>query len=348
MSLKARYDDMNDVKANVVPLGHGEIKSALKNQSEAVFIEEKKMGPDKSVFVKKSLIDIALEFKDKADEIKNKEDLNKEFILDTIESDIENESMENKAISIENESIENKTTSIENESIENKTTSIENESIENNATSEESNNNEIDKSVLPTNTILVENVVPVEVQIEEQENNIENNVELEETQQALNSVRNAVSKSINSSIEDTDSNKDSDKLNADSNQITEDIENFKNIFYELKNMTESLVSESIENKIIEIAAELAGYQIDKMPEKYEKKIKSFLKNINCFDEKIAIETNDQDYKALSKIEDFKNLNKDIKFIPNSQISRGDVILNCDGMYYSEKTVKKNQGVKKIK
>jgi hypothetical protein len=328
MSLKARYDDMNDVKANVVPLGHAEIKSALKNQSEAVFIEEKKMGPDKSVFVKKSLIDIALEFKDKADEIKNKEDLNKEFILDTIESDIENES------------------------IENKTTSIENESIENKATSEESNNNEVDKSVLPTNTTLVENVVPVEVQIEEQENNIENNiennVELEETQQALNSVRNAVSQSINSSIEDTDSNKDSDKLNADSNQITEDIENFKNIFYELKNMTESLVSESIENKIIEIAAELAGYQIDKMPEKYEKKIKSFLKNINCFDEKIAIETNDQDYKALSKIEDFKNLNKDIKFIPNSQISRGDVILNCDGMYYSEKTVKNNQGVKKIK
>jgi len=328
MSLKARYDDMNDVKANVVPLGHAEIKSALKNQSEAVFIEEKKMGPDKSVFVKKSLIDIALEFKDKADEIKNKEDLNKECSLDTIESDIENESMENKAISIENESIENK------------------------ATSEESNNNEIDKSVLPTNTTLVENVVPVEVQIEEQENNIENNiennVELEETQQALNSVRNAVSQSINSSIEDTDSNKDSDKLNADSNQITEDIENFKNIFYELKNMTESLVSESIENKIIEIAAELAGYQIDKMPEKYEKKIKSFLKNINCFDEKIAIETNDQDYKALSKIEDFKNLNKDIKFIPNSQISRGDVILNCDGMYYSEKTVKNNQGVKKIK
>ena len=328
MSLKARYDDMNDVKANVVPLGHAEIKSALKNQSEAVFIEEKKMGPDKSVFVKKSLIDIALEFKDKGDEIKNKEDLNKEFILDTIESDIENES------------------------IENKTTSIENESIENKATSEESNNNEIDKSVLPTNTTLVENVVPVEVQIEEQENNIENNiennVELEETQQALNSVRNAVSQSINSSIEDTDSNKDSDKLNADSNQITEDIENFKNIFYELKNMTESLVSETIENKVIEIAAELAGYQIDKMPEKYEKKIKSFLKNINCFDEKIAIETNDQDYKALSKIEDFKNLNKDIKFIPNSQISRGDVILNCDGMYYSEKTVKNNQGVKKIK
>ena len=30
MSLKARYDDMNDVKANVVSLGHAEIKTALK------------------------------------------------------------------------------------------------------------------------------------------------------------------------------------------------------------------------------------------------------------------------------------------------------------------------------
>ena len=111
-------------------------------------------------------------------------------------------------------------------------------------------------------------------------------------------------------------------------------------------MTESLVCETIENKIIEIAQELAGYQIDKMPEKYEKKIKSFLKNINCFDEKIAIETNDKDYEALSKIENFKNLNKDIKFIPNSEISRGDIILNCDGMYYSEKTINNNPSIKK--
>jgi flagellar biosynthesis/type III secretory pathway protein FliH len=148
----------------------------------------------------------------------------------------------------------------------------------------------------------------------------------------------------------TNSNNDSGNQNdtktSASNQITEDIENFKSIFSELKNMTESLVCETIENKIIEIAQELAGYQIDKMPEKYEKKIKSFLKNINCFDEKIAIETNDKDYEALSKIENFKNLNKDIKFIPNSEISRGDIILNCDGMYYSEKTINNNQSVKK--
>ena len=37
-----------------------------------------------------------------------------------------------------------------------------------------------------------------------------------------------------------------------------------------------------------------------MPEKYEKKIKTFLKNINRFEEKMSIETNDKDYEALSK------------------------------------------------
>jgi hypothetical protein len=74
-----------------------------------------------------------------------------------------------------------------------------------------------------------------------------------------------------------------------------------------------------------------------MPEKYEKKIKTFLKNINRFEEKMSIETNDKDYEALSKIDEFNNINNEIKFSPNSQLSRGDIVLNCDGMHYSEKT-----------
>ena len=94
---------------------------------------------------------------------------------------------------------------------------------------------------------------------------------------------------------------------------------------------------TFENKIIEIASELAGYQIDKMPDKYEKKIKTFLKSINRFEEKMSIETNDKDYEALLKIENFKSML--IQLILNQpNISRGDIILNCDGMHYSEKTI----------
>ena len=94
---------------------------------------------------------------------------------------------------------------------------------------------------------------------------------------------------------------------------------------------------SFEHKVIELAAELAGYQIDKMPEKFEKKINTFIGNINCFEDNISIELNDKDIDALSKIESLDIKSNKIKFISNSEISRGDIILNCDGMHYSEKT-----------
>ena len=96
----------------------------------------------------------------------------------------------------------------------------------------------------------------------------------------------------------------------------------------------------METKILNIANELAGYQIDKMPDKYEKKIKSFLKNINCFEEKIIIEVNEKDLEAISKIESFKNINQKTQFLPNKDLSRGDIVLNCDCMHYSEKTLEK--------
>ena len=95
----------------------------------------------------------------------------------------------------------------------------------------------------------------------------------------------------------------------------------------------------VHSKIIDIAYELAGYQIDKMPEKYEKKIRSFLKNINCFEDKMKIEVNDQDYDALSKIESFFDTQDKSIFVSNKDLSRGDIILNCDGMHYSEKSNK---------
>ena len=58
MSLNVKYKNVNNSSENIVPLGNSEIKSILKAQSEAVFIEEKKMMSNKSNFIKKSLITI--------------------------------------------------------------------------------------------------------------------------------------------------------------------------------------------------------------------------------------------------------------------------------------------------
>ena len=161
----------------------------------------------------------------------------------------------------------------------------------------------------------------------------------DETQQALESVRDAVSQSINKSEDEiAKSSEDNSELtNNFLETINKDFEEFKNILSSLATLTEEAIYEIFQNKILEISYELAGYQIDKMPEKYEKKIKSFLKNVNCFRDKITIEVNDKDFEALSKIKNL-NENEDKKvFISNKELSRGDIILNCDGMRYSEKS-----------
>ena len=182
--------------------------------------------------------------------------------------------------------------------------------------------------------------IPVETSQINTENNENDNSE--ETKQALNSVRDAVSKSMNNMNDGVEENLGTNDLNATNSQetISKDYEKFQNIFSNLSDLAENALYDVIKKKIVEIAYDLAGYQIDQIPEKYEKKIKSLLKNINCFEDKITIEVNEDDYQAISKLEKFSDgLDKSI-FVPNKDLSRGDIILNCDGMNYSEKSINK--------
>ena len=71
MNLKEKFDQENDIPKNIVPLGNDEIKSILKTQSEAVF--QDKNLTNNSNFVKKTLIDIALDFQSKESNNNNQE-----------------------------------------------------------------------------------------------------------------------------------------------------------------------------------------------------------------------------------------------------------------------------------
>ena len=332
MSLNVKYENMNNSNENIVPLGNSEIKSILKAQSEAVFIEEKKMISNKSEFIKKSLIDLALEFENKVTDIKSEDNNTKLEKKDIDEPSLETNN-EDKNNALENSEIHEVLIeeNISDKPILEENNTKENDESDNNHTNAPLQSNEIDTSNSSSSLDLEKNDKEIEETQEISEASLETTLpEIEETKKALNSVRNAVSQSIKNSTEENDE----DSLN----QINQDIDHFKNIFSALSNLTEKVIHENIENKIIEIASELAGYQIDKMPDKYEKKIKTFLKSINRFEEKMSIETNDKDYEALLKIENFKSMNDTINFKPNSDISRGDIILNCDGMHYSEKTI----------
>ena len=342
MSLNLKYENVNKNTDNVVPLGNAEMQSILKAQSESVFIEEKKMISNNSGFIKKSLIDLAIEFENKEIERSlkvNNIDAKKTDIIET-SSEIKKENNSNALENVEIDKVPIEDNLLDEKVVEDQ--ALEKD-IDNDANAEADTplvSNEID----PNNIALDQDLEQSKIK---NADNVDTSSDqslpqIGETQQALESVRNAVSKSINNSIKENESSLDivNQKQNDDLKDINQDMDNFKNIFSTLSNLTEKVIHENIENKIIEIAAELAGFQIDKMPDKYEKKIKTFLKSINRFQEKMSIEINDQDYEALLKIENFNSINETIKFIPNSDISRGDITLNCDGMYYSEKTIKK--------
>ena len=351
MSLKIKYDNNSD---EVVSLDNSEISSVLKTQSESVFVEETKMKQNNSGFIKKSLIDIALEYK------------NKETEFDKVEQVIEDPTISNE-VDDQDQEQESSVSDEVNDQDQEQESSLSNKIVdqENTLSGTKKENIDVTSDISPKNDINDEQNLSFDKEINEanddinssemdQKNYQELNSQVEPvTQQAINSVRDAVSQSINNSVEENLNNVSSSqsKKNIDSIslQVKENLESVKNIFSDLSKVTENILCETIENKIIELAQELAGYQIDKMPEKYEKKIKIFLKNINRFEEKMSIETNDKDYDALSKIDGFNDINNDIKFTPNPQLSRGDIILNCGGMHYSEKTISNiqivNQGEK---
>ena len=353
MNLDVKNDVQDDKTQNFVPLGNDEIKSILKKQSETVF-EEKNIS-SKTEFIKKSLIDIALDFETKS---KKDEQTQDEKKLDT-STQVDEVNFENNQVENNNTSLNTKEASevSEKETLVNLDENTINPSNTKDAETEKNNKNEINENILESNEEdnSLENKSSEILKAEEKNSeinipgdisqiNTENNENdnSEETKQALSSVRDAVSKSMNNMNDGVEENLGTNDLNATNPQetISKDYEKFQNIFSNLSDLAENALYDVIKKKIVEIAYDLAGYQIDQMPEKYEKKIKSLLKNINCFEDKITIEVNEDDHQAISKIEKFSDgLDKSI-FVPNKDLSRGDIILNCDGMNYSEKSINK--------
>tara|TARA_B100001059_G_scaffold31800_1_gene25696 strand:+ start:338 stop:1372 length:1035 start_codon:yes stop_codon:yes gene_type:complete len=343
MSLKTQYENADIDNENIVPLGSEQIKSVLKTQSEAIF-QDKNIS-NNSNFIKKSLIDLALDFETKQEKnnITNEHESVSPDVVNTNETKPEETEAIDKTDQNENTESNNEPEAV----VENKDKQnlLSDENIENN---KDLTKDDVSQDISNIQTINENQSDEEQNKVDLGENDIQKNdlkvedKKDEETQQALNSVRDAVSQSINKSDNESFQNSEIETPihNDSSDDLKKEIEGFKSIFSSLSNLSEKAIYDVMETKILSIANELAGYQIDKMPDKYEKKIKSFLKNINCFEEKIIIEVNEKDLEAISKIESFKNINQKTQFLPNKDLSRGDIVLNCDGMHYSEKTLEK--------
>ena len=335
--MKKEQDNHNS--QNIVPLSNNEIKSVLKAQSEIVF-EDKNIS-NKSNFEKKSLIDIALDFETKQNNEENK-------VINNAPENNKNLHEANDVASYEQkieEAILDENNHNDNKIYMQTETDQSNNELDINSDND-SNLDEIEKDIQSEKLAQDVSQTDIAVDTQKQQEEIKADTKAdeilktdEETQQALDSVRDAVSQSMNKTEnENIKTPEESKELsNNQIETINEDLENFKNILSSLPTLAEEAIYEIFQNKIIEISYEIAGYQIDKMPEKYEKKIKSFLKTINCYQDKITVEINDKDFEALSKIKNFNNNENKKIFISNKELSRGDIVLNCDGMRYSEKS-----------
>ena len=150
MNLDVKNDVQEDETQNFVPLGNDEIKSVLKKQSETVF-EEKNIS-SKTEFIKKSLIDIALDFEAKS---KNDEQIQVEKKLEISEQvdevNVQNNEEDNNNLSIDTKEASEVSEVTEEETIANADENLINPSNTENVDVDTNNNNEIKENVLESN-----------------------------------------------------------------------------------------------------------------------------------------------------------------------------------------------------
>ena len=254
MNLAMDQDQENHDTQNIVPLGSDEIRSILKSQSESAF-EDKNIS-NNSNFVKKSLIDIALDFETKQN---IKENLDNEVIDDVSEN---NNLKEENDVPSDNQKTEEPALIENTESDIIKDIQIEAEQSNNEEeinTNTQVNQNHVKEDIQPEN--LSQDVSLNDATSDEQKQQDETTADTksdeivktdDETQLALDSVRDAVSQSMNKSEYETkDSPEESKELsNKQTETINNDLEDFKNILSSLPKLAEEAIYEIFQNKIL--------------------------------------------------------------------------------------------------
>ncbi len=199
MNLAMDQDQENHDTPNIVPLGSDEIRSILKSQSESVF-EDKNIS-NNSNFVKKTLIDIALDFE-------SKQNIKENEIIDDASEIKTNLSEENDVPSDEQNT--EQATQVENKESDN-VRDIQSEAEQSNNeeeinTNTEVNQNDIKEDIQPENLSQDESLTDATSDKQKQEEQTTADTKSDEaiktdneTQQALESVRDAVSQSMNKS-----------------------------------------------------------------------------------------------------------------------------------------------------
>ena len=286
-------------------------------------------------FVKKTLFDLAKESEKKVQIEENE--------ADTTQNELSSEEgeipLEKKADETKENSDYELSTVVENDTNITDNQSKKNEQNEHEVTSKEEN--ELNNQVNQNNDNEVEG--RDENALIKETNDINKQEFEEKTLEALDSVREAVTKSLEESVENTDKEA---HIEVEDNQEDRSIKNVNNVLDEINSLNalftniREISTEEIENvikaKVVELAESVIGYEIEKFPDKFLKKIKNSVAEIKNINNEIKKFINDED---LNVVNDFNKKNKtefSFKLYEDINLGRGDFTVDMGGLVHSIK------------
>ena len=335
------------------PLGTDEINSVIKSFKNSTFNQEELYKKDEKNFVKKTLFDLAKESERISSEENQSETdnsseenvgINEEIIKDINQNDKPDNihSINDLDENYNKEKEEDHVDRAIGETIKLDEVSegkINEEYKKSKEVSEEKINDESEKS----DGVLEENINKNEKESNEKipdTNSAETNkIEYEEkTLEALDSVREAVTKSLEENIE---------TQNEESKNYTEDSKNYSNeaiseinlintLFKNIREISNEEIENVIKSKVIELAEGVIGYQIEKFPDKFLKKIKNSINEIKSINNDIKIYLNDEDFELLNKFIENNKSEIAFKLELDSSLGRGDFTIDMGGVIQSIK------------
>tara|TARA_B100001741_G_scaffold313405_1_gene319476 strand:+ start:1793 stop:2833 length:1041 start_codon:yes stop_codon:yes gene_type:complete len=331
---------------NLNPLGKDEMNSVIKSFQESSFNSEQFYQNEKKMFVKKSLYELAIDSEkndneqtnygknditDKANENQNIEnsiklDETQNSIDDNLEKSILKETSNSDKDQLVNDdpitnALNNEQDNQESKDIEKQEILNSKDSYENSSASEDKNIENVEKNISTDNDKTINEEIEQKQKFEE------------ETLDAMDSVREAVVKSLE---------KNEEKPSGQSLDIQNDYEQLIELFENIKNVSINEIEKNIKNKVYELSSEIAGYQIDKVPEKFFQKIKKVLTELNNIKDEITINLNENDFNILKKIDEKDLFSKEIKFQKNSDLNRGEFSISAGGLLHSVMYSKDNK------
>ena len=340
-------EDKNE-ELKLSPLGTDEINSVIKSFKNSTFNQEELYKKDEKNFVKKTLFDLAKESERiLSEENQSKTDnsseenigVSQEIVEDTNQNDEpdnihsfkdldENSKKEKEEDHVDRAIVEN----VKSDEVSEKKINDEHEKSD--EVSEEEVNDEQEKSDEVLDADLNKNVKELNEKFPDTNSSETNKIEYEEkTLEALDSVREAVTKSLEENIENRNeeikNNTEDSKNNSD--EVISEISLINTLFKNIREISNEEIENVVKSKVIELAEDVIGYQIEKFPDKFLKKIKNSINDIKSINNDIKIYLNDEDLELLNKFIENNKSEITFKLELDSSLGRGDFTIDMGGV-----------------